>query len=116
MPYAHESAKLLIPQVVGLDRRRKLNDSDRHDIRLAHSEAGISIHELSRRFKVSRRTIQFVLFPERQRKNLLDRAARGGSKVYYDKDAHTDAVRECRRHRQVLATAGKLIDQQQGSP
>jgi hypothetical protein len=39
-------------------------------------------------FKVSRKLIQFILFPERHDKNLADRAARGGSKIYYDKDAH----------------------------
>jgi hypothetical protein len=59
-------------------------------------DKGISINQIARDFKVSKRLIQFILFPERLQKNKQDRFERGGTKIYYDKEKHTKATREHR--------------------
>ena len=46
-------------------------------------EPGTGINALARMFKVNKRLIQFILFPERKQKNLEDRRARGGWEQYY---------------------------------
>ena len=67
------------------DARIKLTLTDKARIREFHA-GGESIRSLARGFGVSRRLIQFVLFPERKVQDLANRAARGGWKQYYDKD------------------------------
>ena len=51
------------------DRRIKLTDADRIDIQKMYI-LGVPIREISRKYekKCSRRLIQFVLFPERDKK------------------------------------------------
>jgi len=45
-------------------------------------ETGTGINALARMFKVNKRLIQFILFPERKQKNLEDRRARAdGSSI-----------------------------------
>lgn len=63
---------------------------------------GFSIHSLSRCFSVSRRLIQFTLFPERLEANKLKRKERGGSKVYYNKAKHSKAVKDHRIYKKSL--------------
>ncbi len=53
-------------------------------------------------FKVNKRLIQFILFPERQKRNLELREQRGGSKIYYNKDRHTLAMSEHRKYKKEL--------------
>lgn len=60
---------------------------------------GVSIRALSRIFKVDRRLIQFVLFPEREAHNKKLRKAKGGSAQYYDKDKHAAAMRKHRKYK-----------------
>jgi hypothetical protein len=53
------------------DGRRKLSDEDKESI-VAKYKSGASIHSIAREFYAShgvcRRTVQFVLFPERDKK------------------------------------------------
>lgn len=84
-----------------LDRRTKLLPCQKEMVHFWYG-MGASIHSLSRMFKVDRRLIQFLLFPERQRKNLSDRQDRGGSAVYYDKVKHGKAVKSCREYKDKL--------------
>ena len=88
------------------DRRIKLSEQDKRDIRTAYESGVVSIHGLSSRYGVSRRTIQFILFPERQERNLELRSDRGGSQVYYDKDKHRDYIKRHRRYKQQLSVVG----------
>ena len=60
---------------------------------------GTSITQIAKDFKVSKRLIQFILFPERKEKNIIDRQMRGGSKIYYVKEKHTKAIREHRQYK-----------------
>lgn len=84
------------------DRRVKLTDADRARIKDLHAEGNTSIRALARLYGVDKRTIQFLLFPERLEKNLADRAVRGGSTQYYEVSAHRVAMREYRRHMNAL--------------
>jgi len=64
MPYAHRKKK--IPET--LDRRRKLTDSQKEEIKKLHNE-GIATREIARRYPhVSRRLIQFIIDPEKAEK------------------------------------------------
>lgn len=62
------------------DKRVKLTASDKTDIIAQHSN-GMGIRELSRVYHVSRRAIQFVLFPERLEHNKQLRADRGNTTI-----------------------------------
>jgi len=87
------------------DRRYKLSESDRKLIRLKHKK-GESIHSISKMFNVSRRTIQFILFPERLEQNLKLRSERGGSKQYYDSEYHKQSMRKHRAYKKELFNSG----------
>jgi hypothetical protein len=65
-------------------------------------DKGTSIIQIAKDFKVSKRLIQFVLFPERYKKNLENRRDRGGSMVYYIKEKHTKAIKEHRDYKKEL--------------
>lgn len=84
-----------------LDRRVKLLSCQKEMIHY-HFNNGVSIKSLSKIFKVSKRLIQFELFPERKEKNLIDRKNRGGTSIYYDKDKHRDSTSEHRKYKEKL--------------
>lgn len=84
-----------------LDRRVKMLPCQRERAISMHVE-GVSINGIARCFKVSKRTIQFLLFPERHAKNLQDRAERGGSKQYYDKEYHTASMFAHRKYKEKI--------------
>jgi hypothetical protein len=65
-------------------------------------EKGTSITQIAKDFKVSKRLIQFILFPERQEKNLQDRKERGGTTIYYVKEKHTKATKEHRDYKKQI--------------
>lgn len=47
------------------DRRIKLTDAQRFEIRERHDMHGDSIYKLANEYGVSRRTIEFIIYPER---------------------------------------------------
>jgi hypothetical protein len=94
MPY--KTDKLKLGRL--LSRRVKLQDSQKDEIKQLHAQ-GSSIHSLSKIYKVSRRLIQFILFPERQEQNIKLRNERGGSKIYYNREEHTAAIKDYRRYK-----------------
>lgn len=65
-----------------LDRRTKLIPCQREMVHWWFKN-GLSINKIAQTFKVSKRLVQFELFPERKVKNLSDRQDRGGSAIYY---------------------------------
>lgn len=75
-------------------RTRMLPCQKEHCIQL-YSE-GMGIRALARLFKVDKRLIQFLLFPDRKKKNMEDRAKRGGTKQYYDKEKHRVSIKSHR--------------------
>jgi len=85
-----------------LKKSAKLLDCQVERIIAIHAEESKSISGLARMFNVSKRTIQFILFPERKARNIELRKARGGSKIYYDKEKHTEATRKHRQYKKIL--------------
>ena len=81
-----------------LDRRRKLTDTDRGDIKVFY-ELGYPIRRIAAMYEVDKRLIQFILFPERHALNLEHRKKRGGTKQYYDKDKWRETMRDHRAYK-----------------
>lgn len=81
-----------------LDRRVKLLPCQKEMVVSLHSR-GASINGIARMYGVSKRLIQFIIFPERLAENLKRRQERGGYKAYYKKDYHTAKIREHRRYK-----------------
>ena len=82
-----------------LDRRRKLTPEQRAEIRLLHVEGKTSQRSLASMYGVSRRTIQFIVSPEKLAQNKERRLERGGWRQYYDKTTHAEAVKEHRQYK-----------------
>jgi|GEM_PF-812015 len=81
-----------------IDRRTKMLPCQKEMAKWWH-ERGESINGIARMFKVNKRTIQFLLFPERLKKNVQDRQDRGGWKQYYDKETWKDTMKEHRNYK-----------------
>lgn len=96
-----------IPRVPGIDRRMKLSEREKAEIR-ANVE-GLSQRGLAAKYNVSRRTIQFVQSPEKLAANVERRKERGGHRAYYDKEAHREATRRHRDHKKHLDEKGILL-------
>ncbi len=91
-----------------LDRRVKLTSEEKEDI---HANAmGLSQRALARAYGVSRRTIQFVLDPQKLIENKKRRAERGGSMQYYDREKNTSSIKEHRDYKKKLFKEGKIIE------
>ncbi len=103
MAFKHERYK--IPP--SLDRRIKLTDKDREEIRLYLE--GLSRRELADKYGVSKRLIQFILNPKSMEENKKRREERGGSNTYYDKSKHTEATKSHRKYKALLYVEGKLV-------
>ena len=97
MPYKSEKLKIAGTKY---DRRVKLTPEQKEEIR--KNVQGLSQRKLAIMYEVSRRTIQFILDPEKQKENLKRKAERGGYSQYYDKDKNAEYVREHRRYKQSL--------------
>ncbi|UUV43258.1 helix-turn-helix DNA binding domain protein [Rhodobacter phage RcCWillis] len=106
MPYAFESKGKKIPREPGKDRRVKLSEAQKDEIR--ELALNMSQRELASRFGVSRRTISFILDPEKRAANYERRKERGGSAQYYDRETHAESMRRHRRHKKALDDKGEL--------
>ena len=105
MPYKSEQIRIADTK---FDRRVKLTPEDKELIKWLREEEEISYQKLADRFNVSKRTIIFTCKPETLEANKKKRAERGGTKIYYDKDKHNEAIKEHRQYKQKLYL-GKLI-------
>lgn len=103
MPFKSEKIKI---EGTKYDRRVKLTQRDKDKILSLRNK--ISIHDLAKMFGVDRRTIQFVLYPERQRRNIELREERGGSMIYYDREKQNAYTREHRQYKHELYLKGKI--------
>lgn len=63
---------------------------------------GESVRAIGRRFGVDRRTVDFILFPDKLEGNIKARELRGGSKVYYDKDIHLAYTKDHRNYKKKI--------------
>jgi hypothetical protein len=105
MPYKSEKIKL--PKE--LDRRVKLKDKQREEIRNKYATGLYSQRTLAKEYNVSRRLITFILDEEKQKRNaelLKERKLDGRYKPTKEEWAKT--VREHRKYKQELYLQGKL--------
>ena len=107
MPYKHEYSGKLIPK--DRDRRIVLTLEIKEEILMRHKE-GESIRSMSRMFGIDRRTIDFFLFPEKLEQNKQRRIERGGSKIYYNKERHSQTIKEHRQYKKILDDKNLLIE------
>ena len=91
-----------------LDRRVKLTKEDKKLIAYLREEDGISYQKLADRFKVSKRTIIFICKPETLIASNEARKKRGGSAIYYDRESHTNTIREHREYKKELFSKGLI--------
>lgn len=105
MPYKSEKAKI---QGTEHDRRRKLDEHQKAEIKSLYESGEYSQRQLARMYEVSRRLIVFCIYPERLKQNYAARVAKGGSKQYYNKEKHTKSIREHRQHKQKLFLKGEI--------
>lgn len=103
MPYISEKIKIAGGKY---DRRIKLTEQDRIDI---SNIKNMSIRAIARLYGVDKRTIQFILFPDRLERNKKLREERGGSKQYYNKDKYKDYVKNTRRYKHKLYVNKKIF-------
>ena len=107
MPYKFESEKLLVPREY--DKRIKLTQEQKELIKHLYETTDTSQRKLATQFGVSRRLIQFIIDPEKQKANLQAREARGGSKQYYNKETHAKTMKAHREHKRALYGASLLL-------
>lgn len=105
MPYRSE--KIIIANTSN-DRRIKLTDEEKQEIILLRQREGISYNKLAIRFGVSKRSIYWIVNPDKLIKNRELRKERGGWKNYYNKEKNTAAIKDTRRHKQKLFIQDKI--------
>ena len=107
MPYKSETIKLSREQ----DRRIKLTDEQRQEIREKYASGHYSQRTLAKEYNVSRRTIQFTVDAEkyaRAREQFKQRRKDGRYKP--SKEEWAEIVRDHRRYKQRLYINGELDD------
>jgi DNA-binding XRE family transcriptional regulator len=91
-----------------LDRRVKLTAEDKELVKWLREEEQISYQNLANRFGVSKRLIIFICKPESKAKDLENRAKRGGSKIYYDRETHNASIKDHRDYKKQLFSQGLI--------
>ena len=91
-----------------LDRRFKLTAEDKELVIWLREEEQISYQKLANRFGVSKRLIIFICKPETKIKDLNNRAKRGGSKIYYDRESHNASIKDHRNYKKELFSQGLI--------
>ena len=85
MPYAWENKKHRKHLPEEIDRRRKILTSEHVYIKQRHKD-GEAIIAIARAYGVDKRTIQFIIYPERLAINKVNYIKRGEAKKQYAKD------------------------------
>jgi len=111
MPYKSQKIKIAGTK---FDRRVKLTTKQR--IEILANEFNLSQRELGLKYKVSKSLIAIIQRPERLDRIKECRAARGGSKIYYNKDKQREAIKEHRRYKEELAADRKLKAKKKKKP
>lgn len=109
MPYKFDNLPINNPKY---DRRVKLTDEDKKNIREEYAKGTISQRGLAKKYNVSRRLIQFVLNPEKEdiaKKQFAERRKDGR---YYNKEKHRNYMKNHRNYKKKLYKEGVLEDEQ----
>jgi hypothetical protein len=99
MPRKSEKIPISNPS---LDRRVKLSDEQREDIRSEYASGDISQRALADKYGVSRRLISFTLNPEKQEINKQQFKERRKDGRYYNKEKHKEQIKRHRDYKETL--------------
>lgn len=105
MSYKFETDKIKLSETQ--DRRKKLTESQKQEIRELYSTGHFSLNQLAKQFEISKKSILLIVNPESNekakeyRKENWKRWQRTG-------EERNKAVREHRRYKQQLYKEGKL--------
>ena len=106
MPY--KSEKLKLPPTK--DRRRKLTDDQKEEIRKIYATGVCGMRPLARQFGVSRTTIQLIVNPERA-EAVKQRTKEHWRDYRPSKEEWNEVVKEHRRYKHELYVKGELKDE-----
>jgi transposase len=84
-----------------LDRRSKLIPCQKEMVGYWHLK-GLSANKIAKMFNVSKRTIQFIIDPNKLIENKLRREERGGWKQYANKERHRQAIASLRKYKREI--------------
>jgi len=92
------------------DRRIKLTDDDREQIQRMYKSQRMGVREIAREFegRCSRRTVQFVLFPERLEEMQKRYKETKHHLKYYNRGKNTHYRKGSREYKRTLLRAGKI--------
>ena len=103
MPYKSEKLRLSDQQ----DRRKKLTDSQREEIKRIYAEGNLGTRPIAKMFNVSRSTIQVIVNPAIAQRH-HDRMAKHWRDYRPTKEEWAATMREHRHYKQELYVKGEL--------
>lgn len=109
MPYKFTKDKIKMPREK--DKRIKITEEMKNEIKYLYIHRKLSIHAIAREFpQINRRSIQFILFPERLTivKEQFKQRRKDG-RYYPGKDKWKLIMRKHRKHKQEVLKELKLI-------
>lgn len=106
MPYSFDKKKINNRE---LDRRIKLTDKQREEIKTLYFERGQNTFRgLARLYNVDRQTIKFIVFPDLYKEYLENRSKHEIWRKYYTKEKHRVYVKKHRDYKKKLSKKGLL--------
>lgn len=108
MPYKSEKIKLMGLQ----DRRKKLTDEQREEIKALYGTGNYSLNDLAKKFVVSKKTILLIVNSESAEK------AKQYRKEHWKewkstKEEHREAIKNTRKYKHKLYKNGELKEEEQ---
>ncbi len=103
MPYVSE--KIPLPEC--LDRRKKLSEADKDEIRRRYKGGGCSLNSLASEYNVSKKTILLTVNPDSMAVN-KKRIKEHWRDYRPSKESWNATIREHRKYKQSLYLAGEL--------
>lgn len=88
------------------DRRRKLTDEQKEEIRKLYSTGMHSLNSLAREYGVSKKTILLIVNPDSKAKS--DARIKAHWQDYYDREEHNKAIKNLRNYKKDLLKKGEL--------
>lgn len=106
MPYKSEKIKLKGLQ----DRRKRLTDEQRKEIKALYGTGHYSLNDLAKRFVVSKKTILLIVNSESAEKAKQYRKE-NWKQWQGSKEEHREAIKKTRRYKNELYKNGRLKDE-----